>query len=911
MNKVTKSMLLVLALLVGFTLKAQSVSAATLTKERSGYFYDRYKADGSDRHSWYWQYYTIDGEVAYCIEPNVPEGVEYPQTSYEATGLPNSIKERLLLIGYYGYTYPGHQTIQYRAATQGLIWDTIIGEGAHTNFTTARYSEGAVLNVSNEQAEIERLIAHHYDKPSFNGETYTLQVGETITLTDTNNILSNYDVSVDGADFSINGNNLTITPTKSGDITLRMIKKIEYSSKYKIFSGDGIQNMMVAGGVDPVVASIKVNAYYGSVELTKSDVETTTRQGQATLEGAVYGVYSNDGTLVTKITTDKNGYGKSDSVIKYGSYYVQEISSSKGYYLDSTRYPVDVKGKASVSMDVTEKVIKNYISILKQYDYVDENTTFLNAENGITFEIYYPNNDEFQGKLYDTITTDKNGYATLDIPYGVWRFHQVNTNTGFEKIYDFYITVDENSELEQYYNILNNKLSAYLQVFKTDLETGKTIALADTTFKILNTDTNKYVSQYVGGKVYSEFKTDETGKFITYLKLEAGNYKLIETASPKNYLLNSDGLTFTIGDGTHYNYTTYGAFVTVYFKDQVVKGQIEVNKKGESVVIENGSFTYEEIPLDNVTYEIYANEDILSSDGTLLHYKKDQLVDTITTDKDGYAISKKLYLGSYYMIEVSTKDTHVLNTEKYEFTLTSKDNKTPIVYNSYSALNLLKKGTLDFSKTDVSTGKGIADTKVEIYHINEEDGSSELVFSGITDKDGKIKITDLFVGKFTIIETEASTGYRLSDEVVSFEIKENGEIVKANMTNAKITSIVKIHKVDENGTALAGVEIGIFDLDGNLLETHITDENGDIEIELEYGSYYYQELKTIEGHILNDEKVYFDVTKDGEIIQSTIINETIKVPNTSLSDSKVLDVVGIVLMLAGVGYLIYDKKKKK
>jgi len=904
MNKITKSLLLILTLAVGITVKAQSVSASTLTQQNTEYYYDRVRADGSDHHSWFFKNYTMDGEVAYCIEPGIKEGVTYPQTSYEATGLPNSIKERLLLIGYYGYTYPGHQTLKYRAGTQGLIWDTIIGNGNHTKFTTARWGEGSVLDVSQEQAEIERLIAHHYDKPSFNGGTYTLQVGESLTINDSNNILSNFDISVDGADFSTNGNDLTITPTKSGEITVKMTKKQEYSSKYKIFSGDGIQNMMVAGGVDPVLATIKVNAYYGSVELNKTDKETNTAQGQATLESAVYGVYSNDGTLITKITTDSNGYGKSESVIKYGSYYIQEISSSKGYYLDNTKYPVDVKGQASVTMDVTEEVIKNYISILKQYDYVDGNTTFLNAEKGITFEIYYPD-----GTKFSEITTDKNGYATMDIPYGVWKFHQVNTTTGFEKIYDFFVTVDENSEKEQYYNVLNNKLSAYLQVFKTDLETGKTIALANTTFKILNTDTNQYVSQYVGGKVYNEFKTDETGKFITYLKLEAGNYKLIETESPKNYLINSDGLEFTIGDGTHYNYTTYGAFVTVYFKDQVIKGQIEINKKGENVVIKNGTFTYEEIPLDKVTFEIYAKEDILSSDGNTLYYSKDQLVDTITTDKNGYAISKKLYLGKYYLIETKTKKNYVLDNTKYEFTLTEKDNKTPIVYTSYSAVNLLKKGTLEFTKTDVSTGKGIADTKLEIYHL-KDDGSSDLVFSGITDKDGKITITDLFVGKFTIIETESATGYRLSDEVVSFEIKENGEIVKANMTNEKLTSTIKIHKVDENGTAIAGVEIGIYDIDGNLLETHITDENGDIEIVLEYGSYYYQEIKTVEGYILNDEKVYFDITVDGEIIQKTIINETIPVPKTDMNTVDVVSIIAGITILGGIGVLIYDKKKR-
>lgn len=74
------------------------------------------------------------------------------------------------------------------------------------------------------------------------------------------------------------------------------------------------------------------------------------------------------------------------------------------------------------------KSSKNYISILKQYDYVDGKTTFLNAEPNVKFEIYYPD-----GRLFDTITTDKNGYATKNIPFGVWKFHQVNSTAGYEK----------------------------------------------------------------------------------------------------------------------------------------------------------------------------------------------------------------------------------------------------------------------------------------------------------------------------------------------------------------------------------------------------------------------------------------------------------------------------------------------
>ena len=145
-----KYLLFIAAMFVCGFMTAPNVFAATLHQEKTQYYYDRYYPDGSE-HSWYFKHYTMDNEVAYCIEPGVVEGVNYPQTNYSATGLPNSIKERLLLIGYYGYTYPGHNTEKYRMATQGMLWDTIIGIGDNTKFSTARYGNGTVVDISAEK----------------------------------------------------------------------------------------------------------------------------------------------------------------------------------------------------------------------------------------------------------------------------------------------------------------------------------------------------------------------------------------------------------------------------------------------------------------------------------------------------------------------------------------------------------------------------------------------------------------------------------------------------------------------------------------------------------------------------------------------------------------------------------------
>ena len=731
---------------------------------------------------------------------------------------------------------------------------------------------------------------------------------------ETNSCKAQGEATLIGAKYKIldsNGNlieTLTIgedCTATSKDIPYGNYRIVEEKSSVGYYLDSTSYNVFVNGETIFNVTS-KEKVIKGKIKINKVDSETNSckAQGQAILKGAIYEILDLKGNVVDTITIGEDCTATS-KYLAYGRYKVREKNESKGYYIDTNIYNANIIEDNVINITSKEKVIKNYISILKQYDYVDGTTQFLNAEANIKFEIFYPD-----GTKFGEVITDKNGYATLDIPYGVWKFRQVNSNTGFEKIYDFYITVDENSELEQYYNILNNKLSAYLQVFKVDSETGKRIELADTTFKILNLDTNKYVSQYVGGKVYSEFKTDETGKFITYLKLEAGNYKLIEVKSPNSYLIDTNGLPFTIGDETYYNYTTYGAFITVYFENSPIKGQLEINKEGEKFIANSGSFSYEKVTLENVVFNIYASEDIKTADGKHLYYNKGDLVDTITTDKNGYALSKKLPLGKYFYVEVKTNDNYILDTKEYHFELTEKDNTTPVVYKSLSILNKYEKGELEFTKTDLINGEAIADTKIEIY--TEKD---ELIYSGITDTNGKVVIKNLPVNqKFYIIEIEPATGYVITEEKVYFEIKANGEIVKAKMSNKPIMGELEFTKVDlSTSEPLPNTLIEIYTEEDELIFSGRTDDKGMIIIkELRYGKYYILEKEAPEGYILNTEKMYFEIKENGQVVKSIMTNEMIpvivEVPNTSKNDLPIIP-ISIIFSVLGLGLIIYGKKK--
>ncbi|MDO4742241.1 MAG: SpaA isopeptide-forming pilin-related protein [Candidatus Saccharibacteria bacterium] len=445
------------------------VKAASLNMIDTGYWYNLTLPESSKTLSWYYRAYELGGETAYCIEPNTIEGTDnYRLGDWDVTNIPGAIRERIALIGYYGYTYPGHQTLAYRAATQGLIWDTILGKEANTTFWTGRYQSGSQLSITNEQAEIENLINHHFDTPSFASGEYSIQVGENLILTDENNVLSEYEISATGATYSVNGNELTIKLEELGRAEFTLTKKTPYRDRYKIFVGEGIQDMFVPGIISPITAQIKVESYYGRITITKVDSETgKTPQGLATLKGAVYGLYDKAGNLIDALVTDEDGIGQSNLDLKYGEYYLKEISPSEGYYLDDTTYYLGEFKKETLVVEVPEEVIKNKIQILKQYEQLVAETGMLTPEEGVIFEVYAQNGDKI-----GEIITNEDGYSEIILPYGIWTFHQVNSKAGYEKVEDFLVVVDSDSPLVQLYELLDEpstpKIDAKDDISATD-----------------------------------------------------------------------------------------------------------------------------------------------------------------------------------------------------------------------------------------------------------------------------------------------------------------------------------------------------------------------------------------------------------------------------------------------------------
>lgn len=830
MKKILKSFLFLLAGII--LLPTSNVSAATYTEtftEVSQWIPNTYvvKEKGTTRK---YQQLTVitrnsDGQFVYCIEPGVPLGsAVHTGYDYDQSYVANMTSEqwhRIELLAYYGYGYGNHTELKWYAVTQFLIWQTV--PHGYDIYFTDTLNGSRITRYTDEINELNRLVSEHYTTPSFESNI-ELNIDDTKPLNDTKGVLSNYVVAnQDKVEASISGNTLNIKATEVGTGSITLTKKdTNYSHPAIVYIHPTSQDIVMRGSYDPIKVNLTINIVGGKVSVKKIDADTGLglALGDSSLTGALFGIYDMSGNRVGEVKTIEGEYVTSDYLPSLGTFYLKEEQPSVGYTLNETKYYFEItKDNLYPSIEVSEKVIERDLDIFKVYS--SEKTGFLTGESNVTFDIYLKSSNE----LITSITTDSEGHATTTLPYGTYIVKQATTTTNYEKAEDFEIEIKEYSKDPIYKIIGNAEITAKLKVVKIDADSGKVITRSNIKFKIFDVTRNEYVCQsitYPTTETICEFETDKDGILTTPYALKSGTYRLEEVDQAiDGYLWNSTSKDFEIGENSELiTDSEYGVIFETKFANKQVKGEVNITKIGEKLVIEDNSYHYEEIKLDGIKYDLYANKDIYSGDGTLI-YNAGELINSYETE-DGYLKISDLYLGSYYLLETTTLDSHVLDTTKHEFTLEYKDQYTPVVSLDFTFKNYLKKSTLEFTKTDLVTGEALPNTKIQIW-TNNDDEDSTLIFEGVTDENGKIVIDDLFVGKFKLYEVEAPEGYVLNPNAMEFEIKENGEIIKADMTNEQI----------------------------------------------------------------------------------------VEVPNTSISDSKVLNVVGLVLIVAGVGYIIYDKKKKK
>ena len=660
-----------------------------------------------------------------------------------------------------------------------------------------------------------------------------------------------------------------------------------------------------------------------SVTVTKSDREEGTAQGDAKLSGAVYGIYKGD-TLVDKYVTDSEGQFTTKEYVCDIDWTIREITPSEGYLLDKTIHKVGAEPKLFtiehnlVANDVTEQVMKGNIAIIKHAD--DGETKIETPENGAEFEVYLKSSGSFEKAdkdERDTIVCDENGFAqTKDMPYGVYTVHQTKGWEGRELMKDFDVFISQDGQTYRY--LINNaNFESYIKVVKVDAETGKTIPYAGAGFQIYDPAGNKVsmTFTYPTPTTIDTFYTDADGQLVTPEKLDYGKgYSLVEVQAPYGYVLDSTPVSF---DVTEENSTQEGGItlIKVDKPNMAQKGTIFVEKTGEVFFGVNVSGeedkdviyqpVYKVKGLAGAVYEITADEDVITPDGTLRYHKGD-VVDTVTTDEDGTAKSKELYLGKYTVVETKAPTGMVINKEKHSVELTYAGQDVAVTETATSFVNERQKVKISLEKIleqDETFGIGKND---EIKNISFGLYAKEDVVSSsgtVIPADGLIEIitldengaatanTDLPFGSYYVKEIATDEHYILSDTQYPFTFEYAGQDtetveIKVNdgkpIENKLIYGSVSGKKIDENGEALGGALIGIFKADEteytkeHAIMTATSEKDGSFSFaKVPYGKWIVREIEAPEGFVLDDTSYEVNIGENEQVIEVEITDEYI------------------------------------
>ena len=311
--------------------------------------------------------------------------------------------------------------------------------------------------------------------------------------------------------------------------------------------------------------------------------------------------------------------------------------------------------------------------------------------------------------------TNKYGYAkTKLLPYGLYVLKQVKGKDGhaLKSPVEIFIRGDEDVANPPILTINNQAIRYRLKLIKTDAKTGKTVRLANTAFKLLDSDGN-VVTQTVSYPTRREidtFYTDENGEVTLPETVTRGMYFIEEVHAPQGYLIRTERLGVFVGETGDAPGEAYTLDIEI--PNEPVMGRVMVEKKGLRLVrLEEQADAYgnivhqpvyEEGYLAGAVFELRAAEDIVGKDGTVWFHAGD-VADTITTTGVGKDASKELPLGRYELVEVSAPEGYLLDGAPHEVELRYENDHTAVVETNVTLGNdyLSAEITLEKEKEDL------------------------------------------------------------------------------------------------------------------------------------------------------------------------------------------------------------------
>lgn len=613
-------------------------------------------------------------------------------------------------------------------------------------------------------------------------------------------------------------------------------------------------------------------------------------------------IYPKD-TLIQKVTTDEKGEAILND-LPLGTYRVVETKAPTGFVINSDSQEITFLYK-----DQNTSVVEETMEFSNKRQKVELKVVKEDAETGKKLEGaefgIYNNNDIYFGDkvivkadtLLQKVKSDKNGLAqiTLDLPLGKYYVKELQAPDG-------YVSSDEILEFDASYQGQDVKVIK-LKATKKNQPTTVEITKADLTTGVELDGASLIILNKKGEVVDSWISEKDKPHVIKGLKVGEA-YTLREQIAPYGYLRTTD-ITFKISDTAEVQ--------KVKMEDDVPIARLLVNKKGEFLddvtLLDNAKgmvehfFSYVTGSLMDVSFNVYAAEDIKAADGVSEnYYTKDQLIGTITTDGTGIAELDNLPLGKYYIIEKETSYGYVLDDEPRYVDLTYRDQDTPVVTYSADWQNRRQKVQVNVLKKEKDSDKVLSGAIFGLFAAKDITSASgkvliekdTIIELKTTDESGWIHfIADLPIrAKYYLKEIYAPDGYVRATETQEFTFEYQGDKTTQavyEFTFEDVQTSVELSKADlTDGKELPGASLQVLDSTGTVVEEWISTEEPHMIRGLLVGeTYILVETKPADGYT-TAESIEFKVEDTAEVQKHQMLDDVTKVEisKTDMTDSK-------------------------
>ena len=555
----------------------------------------------------------------------------------------------------------------------------------------------------------------------------------------------------------------------------------------------------------------------GNEFYTKIRLNVTDRNGNP-IAGAVYGLYTKDGTLVETLTTDETGTATSGDVPMETDYYVEELTAPEGFQPNTGRHEIkltEVCAPSRIDVGVAYDPIMGRIKVIK----TDEGG---NPLEGVGFTVYR----QSPWQQVDDITTGADGTATtMDLPYGQYELSEYNTPDGLAADSWYYVSIEEHDVTVET-TIVNYPAKGSVKITKTGNDGQK---IAGAVFEIYSADADTLIQTITtgsGGTVWSSY-------------MPLGNYYAVEKSVPAPYKLDTARHDFSL---TYHYQSIYLNIENVVEGDS---GRVKIIKTDDS-----------ENPLSGVVFDLHRAWD-------------SKKLATLTTGADGTVTSGDLIPGDYYLVETAGVPGYAVETGQIPFAI---DGGGETIEKTVVNPKIRIFGAVKVTKQD-DAGTPLPGVKFGVYCVAKDYLIEELT----TGADGTATSGALNEGDYYLLELESPDGYLPSTEKHTFAITENNVTVPVSVTNQRISGAVKVIKTGDNGEALYGVKFGIYDAaNDKQISTMTTDERGKATSgTLYYGDYYLKELEAADGYELIDTPIPFSISEQDVVLEIPVTNPMI------------------------------------